>query len=140
MNHRIIQLLVLLLGSSLMALSGLSPPGDLRAQTDQTEEECFAATGFCISGRIAEYWRQNGGLPVFGLPITPQRPETIEGQTIEVQWFERNRLELHPDNEPPYDVLLGRLGNDVLAQQGREWWNFPTEEDHPGGGVCDALT
>jgi hypothetical protein len=89
---------------------------------------CFEETGYCIDGRIRDYWEQNGGLPVFGFPISPQRTFTIEGQSIEAQWFERNRLELHPENEPPYDVLLGRLGVDVLAQQGRDWQAFPTAD------------
>jgi hypothetical protein len=80
-------------------------------------QRCFAETGFCISRRIYEYWQQNGGLPVFGYPITGLQIETIEGQPIEVQWFERARLELHPDNAAPYDVLLGRLGGDALVGQ-----------------------
>jgi len=99
----------------------------------QQSERCFPETGHCIDERIREYWEQNGGLPVFGYPITPQRPEAIEGQPIEAQWFERNRLELHPENQPPYDVLLGRLGVDVLAQQGRDWQHFPTAEPE---GTC----
>ena len=47
---------------------------------------------------------------------------------FQVQWFERNRLELHPENARPYDVLLGRLGADRLAQQGRDWFTFPKSE------------
>jgi hypothetical protein len=81
-------------------------------------ERCFAATGYCIDGRIREYWEQNGGLEVFGLPITPLQTETIEGQAIQFQWFERNRLELHPENEPPFNVLLGRLGAVSLDRGG----------------------
>jgi hypothetical protein len=98
----------------------------------QTDERCFPETGYCISGRIREFWEQNGGLPVFGLPITPQQQETIQGQTLQVQWFERNRLELHPENARPYDVLLGRLGADRLAQQGRDPFTFPTSEPQQG--------
>ncbi len=82
----------------------------------QTDERCFAETGQCISGRIRAYWEQNNGLRVFGYPITAQREEVIEGESITLQWFERNRLELHPQNDPPYDVLLGRLGADQMAR------------------------
>jgi hypothetical protein len=78
----------------------------------QTEEYCFPETGYCISGRIRQFWENQGGLTVFGYPITPQREEIIQGAPYQVQWFERNRLELHPENPPPYDVLLGRLGAD----------------------------
>ncbi len=90
----------------------------------QTSERCFPETGECISGRIREFWEQNGGLPVFGFPTTPQRAETVEGQTYQVQWFERNRLELHPENAPPYDVLLGRLGVVSLEQRNLDWREF----------------
>jgi hypothetical protein len=85
----------------------------------QTDQRCFPETGMCITGRLRTFWEQQGGLPVFGLPITPQQVELIEGKEVQVQWFERNRLELHPDHAPPYDVLLGRLSADLLAEQGR---------------------
>jgi hypothetical protein len=100
----------------------------LAAVEAQTGERCFRETGFCISGRIRTFWEQNGGLPVFGLPIAPQQEESIEGKPFQVQWFERNRLELHPENARPYDVLLGRLGVDRLAQQGRDWFSLPKSE------------
>jgi hypothetical protein len=93
----------------------------------QNEYRCFEETGFCIHGRIREFWEQNNGLRVFGYPITAQREEVIEGQPLQVQWFERNRLELHPQNERPYDVLSGRLGIDRLEQQGRNWHTFPKD-------------
>jgi uncharacterized lipoprotein YbaY/heat shock protein HslJ len=97
-----------------------------RGAVAQTEERCFEETGFCISGRIREYWEQNGGLPVFGLPLTPQQ-ELIgeDGQPRQAQWFERHRLELHPENAAPYDVLLGRVGFDLLVRQGRDPQGFP---------------
>src|SRR5690348_8641994 len=83
--------------------------------TAQSSEHCFPETGFCISGRIREFWEQNGGLPVFGLAKGPQQETIIEGKSFQAQSFERNRLELHPENARPYDVLLGRLGADRLA-------------------------
>ncbi len=103
---------------------------NFRAQVGQaapsTPANCqlFPETGFQVCGRILEYWRQNGGLPVFGYPITPQRAEVVEGRTLQVQDFERNRMELHPENARPYDVLLGRLGAEVLQRQGRDWSSF----------------
>jgi hypothetical protein len=85
----------------------------------------FAETNHNVCGRILEYWTQNGGLPVFGFPITDQTSEQVEGQTVQAQVFERNRLELHPENARPYDVLLGRLGAGSLGVQGRDWQSFP---------------
>jgi Tol biopolymer transport system component len=52
-------------------------------------------------------------LALFGLPISPLQEEDIEGQTYQVQWFERARFELHPENAPPFDVLLGLLGREA---------------------------
>lgn len=91
------------------------------------DETCFKETGRCISGRFAAYWAENGGLPVFGFPITTAAYE-VNGDTGDMyltQWFERNRFELHPEEAAPYDVLLGRLGNDALNQQGRAWESLP---------------
>jgi hypothetical protein len=96
------------------------------------DQRCFPETGQCISGRTRQFWEQNGGLPVFGFPTTDQHQEQIEGKPFQVQWFERNRLELHPENARPYDVLLGRLGVDRLAQQGRDWFTFSKGGEQPG--------
>ena len=81
----------------------------LYATYAQSNQRCFAETSYCVSGRIRTFWEQNGGLAVFGLPITPQQQETIDGKLLQVQWFERNGLELHPENQRPYDVCWGGL-------------------------------
>jgi hypothetical protein len=98
----------------------------------QSSERCFPETGQCISGRLREFWEQNGGLPVFGFPKSPQQLISVEGKQVEGQLFERNRLELHPENARPYDVLLGRLGADRLAQLGHDSFTFATSEPQPG--------
>jgi len=131
---------------TLSMLGVVAPIGSLFAQTDQ---RCFPETGYCISGRIRQYWEQNGGLPVFGYPIGPQQEELVEGTRLQVQWFERNRLELHPENQAPYDVLLGRLGVDRLVQQGRDWNSFSKVTGAPntscyfavetGHSICGAF-
>ena len=118
---------ILIVLSSLLSI--VSSPSALQAQTDQT---CFPETGYCMSGRIREFWQQNGGLRVFGYPITPQQQEIIEGQPFQVQTFERHRLELHPENARPYDVLLGRMGVDRLVQQGNDWNEFPRAAPQAG--------
>jgi hypothetical protein len=67
------------------------------------------------------YWQANGGLAVFGLAKTP--PYNEGGHRAQI--FERNRLELHPENTPPYTVQLGLLGEERLVQIGRIWQNEP---------------
>ncbi len=109
----------------LLALLSIPAPQSVHAQ-----ERCSPETNQCITGRFLQYWEQNGGLAVFGHPITPARNEINRdtGQTYLTQWFERNRFELHPENKPPYDVLLGRLGNDRFEQQGLRWQELPRDE------------
>ena len=89
----------------------------------QAAPRCFPETTQCMDGRIREYWEQNGGLPVFGFPTTAQSTEVSAdtNQGYPTQWMERNRFESHPENQPPYDVLLGRLGDDRLLALGRPW-------------------
>src|SRR4051812_5551169 len=73
----------------------------------QAQQSCqaFPETGWQVCGRMLEYWQQNGALSVFGYPISNQSTQVIEGRQIQVQLFEPNRLELHAENPPPYDVL-----------------------------------
>src|SRR6266511_1022107 len=123
----VIRYLTLIMLAAALLVAG--PAGGAQAQGSQ---RCFSETGFCIAGRIRAFWEQNSGLPVFGLPVTAQQQDTIEGKTLQIQWFERNRLELHPENQRPYDVLLGRLGADRLAQQGRDPFTFPKSAAQPG--------
>jgi hypothetical protein len=108
----------------LMALAML-PSADVYAQ----DARCFPETGFCISGPIRRYWERNGGLPVFGYPITPLQTERVENWTGPVQWFERDRLEDH-SNEGK-GILAGRLGVERLALQGRPWQFRPYGGDAP---------
>jgi hypothetical protein len=98
----------------------------------QDHQRCFAETGQCIQGRIREFWEQNGGTPIFGLPITRPHEAVVDGQSVQVQWFERNRLELHPQNQPPYDVQIGRLGVDVLERNGHDWFTFTKGQAQTG--------
>lgn len=76
----------------------------------------FPETGHNLSGDFRAYWERNGGLAVNGYPITEEISEVnaIDGKTYTVQYFERARFERHPENKPPYNVLLGQLGRQLL--------------------------
>ncbi len=80
----------------------------------ETSPTCFPQTGKCIKGRFAEYWFANGGLAQQGYPLTDEFDEInpTDGKTYKTQYFERARFEYHPDNQRPYDVLLGLLGRE----------------------------
>ncbi len=135
-----VRLLLVFLG--ILSFVFLSP-----APSSHAAQRCFTETNQCMDGRIAEFWEQNGGLAVFGFPIGPLEQTTVDGKTFTVQRFERNRLELHPENARPYDVLLGRLGADRLGQQGRDWFGFAKSGDtggcrvfaETGHAVCGAI-
>jgi hypothetical protein len=98
----------------LFILVGISVPHTIQAQSN---ELCFAQTQQCITGPIKTYWQSNGGLAVFGYPITPQRTELVEGRTLVVQWFERDRLEIQHDGL----VTAGRLGARFLELTNQPW-------------------
>ncbi len=103
----------------LLGLLGALAPA--RIAQSQTAQRCFSQTGFCVEGQFLDFWLRNGGLAAFGVPLTEQRPEEVEGQTLQVQWFERQRFELHPDNPPTYRVEIGRVGDERLQQRRIDW-------------------
>ncbi|MDQ3927680.1 MAG: hypothetical protein M3328_00890 [Chloroflexota bacterium] len=78
----------------------------------QTNSRHFPETEYTVQGRFLEYWEQHGGLPQQGYPISAEMQEAspIDGKTYTVQYFERAVFELHPENQPPFDVLLSLLG------------------------------
>jgi len=85
------------------------------------------------------YWLANGGLPIFGYPTSEEFVERGEdGRDYVVQYFERHRFELHPENAAPYNVLLSRLGDTILRQGGRDWFAFPKGARAPGCAYFEA--
>ncbi|MEA2575650.1 MAG: aldose sugar dehydrogenase [Chloroflexia bacterium] len=72
----------------------------------------FPETKQTVSGIFLQYWDKNGGLPQQGFPISPLINEVsdLNGKPYVVQYFERAVFEYHPENQPPYNVLLSQLG------------------------------
>jgi hypothetical protein len=102
----------------------------------------FPETQHTLGGVILRYWNQYGGLAQFGYPLTEPFVEVseIDGKEYTVQYFERARFELHPENAgTAYEVLLGHLGRKyhpadkpVQAIPGQRY--FP-ESGHNLGGL-----
>jgi hypothetical protein len=124
---RTLTLWMLLLG---LLAGGL--PGVVAAQPGARQPICFPdipGVDHCIAPAFVGYWQSNGGLPVFGYPLAPQEQYTPADSAtpLTVQWLERNRLELHPQNPPEYRVLLGRMGAERLTQLGRDPFAEPRD-------------
>ncbi|GIV96706.1 MAG: hypothetical protein KatS3mg057_1363 [Herpetosiphonaceae bacterium] len=97
-------------------------------RSDDPQALYVEPVGHTLRGVFRGYWERNGGLPVFGYPLTEEFTEinADAGHSYLVQYFERQRYEYHPElSGTPYEVLLGRLGVEVLEQQGRDWTSFP---------------
>mgnify|MGYP001051936556 CR=1 FL=1 len=71
----------------------------------------YPATGHRLCFGFRAFWQANGGLAIYGYPISEEFQEN--GYTV--QYFERQRLEYHPENPPAWQVEGGLLGSQVLA-------------------------
>ncbi|HST06092.1 MAG TPA: family 16 glycoside hydrolase [Chloroflexia bacterium] len=81
----------------------------------------FDATQHNLSDKFLDYWQSTGGLAIYGYPISEPFMEQSksDGKLYLVQYFERNRLELHPELAgTQYEVQLGLLGSELLDAQG----------------------
>jgi subtilisin family serine protease len=73
----------------------------------------FPEVGHTLKGPFLRFWRENGGLAIFGYPLSEEFQEVspTDGKTYTVQYFERNRFEHHPEFAGSRnEVLMGLLG------------------------------
>lgn len=74
----------------------------------------FAETKHSTTGAFRQFWSANGGLGVFGYPLTEAFEETgTDGVKRQVQYFERAKLEANPQD--PKQIGLARLGAELTA-------------------------
>ncbi len=66
----------------------------------------FPQTGRTVQRPFRAYFQAHGGVESFGYPIT----EAFLQHGLVVQYFEKVRMEYHPQNPPRYIVQLGLLG------------------------------
>jgi LPXTG-site transpeptidase (sortase) family protein len=81
-----------------------------------SDRDYFAETGHTLGGSFRQFWHSNGGLPLFGLPLSEEFREVKEqdGNLYTVQYFERARFEWHPELPAGARVQLGHLGRRYL--------------------------
>jgi hypothetical protein len=81
------------------------------------DREYFPQTGHWVTGPFLEkYYSVPNPEELFGFPKTDAFPEDISGLTV--QYFEKARFELHPDEIPDLRVKLSNLGS-FLYQKGQ---------------------
>lgn len=112
-----------LIGNYYGAKAQLAQPGPFAHQSGNTEpgQMYFAETGHTLRNAFKRHWLGTGGLAQYGYPISEEFYEVnpADGQTYVVQYFERARFEWHPEHMgTPYEVLLGLLGQQLLAESG----------------------
>lgn len=78
----------------------------------------FPETSYGVRGPILQFWQQNGDLRIFGYPISNEVEEELsDGSVHVVQYFERARIEVHPEAaNPAYDRQLGLIGTALHMQ------------------------
>jgi Glycosyl hydrolase catalytic core len=108
-----------------LARPGGLPESRLEGQALAQNRFYFPATGQAIAPEFQAYWESKGGLPQFGYPLT--QPTLIRGYRTQI--FERAVFEYHPENAPPFDVLLRRLGAETLTHAYPEAQPFPDAPD-----------
>lgn len=70
---------------------------------------------FAVPSPFALFWWSNGGLSIFGYPISSYKEDTLaDGPYKAHQWFERARFELHHDGT----IQLGLVGAESMAAYG----------------------
>jgi uncharacterized protein YkwD len=73
----------------------------------------FSQTGHSLAEPFLSYWKANGAIQLFGYPIS--EPLTQDGLTV--QWFERARMEYHPELAGAGQVVqLTLLGDRAYGQ------------------------
>ena len=109
----------------------------------------FSETGHNACGAFRDFWRSHGmnfdnydtkyqgqvtyeeSLALLGFPITEEEQmTTADGKTLNVQYFQRGRLELHPENaNTPYYVQMGLLNSEVSGETA--WTLLPGNAGNP---------
>ena len=82
------------------------------ASADAGERHYFKETGYIVRGDFWHFFNAYGGVESLGYPLTEEM--IVDGWTV--QYFEKGRLERHPENEPAYTITVGWLG-DLLQRR-----------------------
>lgn len=94
-----------------LVLLGALPAGRAEAQG----KIYFPQTGHFLGGAFRSYWERNGGVEIFGYPVSPEFVQNRDGRVA--QYFERARFELNVVNNQAV-ISLGLVGREYTAARG----------------------
>lgn len=89
-------------------------------------QQYFPETGHTVSGDFLSFFNARGGLKIFGYPIT----DAFDWNGRRIQYFQRARMELHPENPVPYRVQLGLLGDELGHRSPSSSTPVPNDASH----------
>ncbi len=96
-------------------------PSQLRA-LNASAQRYFPEAGHTVSYAFLDFFLEHGGLEIFGYP----RSEMTIGDGYVVQYFQRVRMEWHPEAFPSPQVRLTNLGETYIERFG-----VPRDYDRP---------
>lgn len=82
-------------------------------------ERPFEATGYTVAEPFRAFWDTYGGIETFGYPISEIVWDYVGDQLVQMQYFERARLELH-ENGATSEVRISSLGRDLAILRGHD--------------------
>ncbi len=84
----------------------------VRVQAADGECRFFPETEYYVCGSFLEFFERHGGVEILGYPLTSSCEDPERGGR-QVQYFQRGRLEVHPEAPAAYRVQLGLLADEL---------------------------
>ena len=115
-NPELYKVQLALLGDLLGYRTPGIPPSRI-PPANHPQRRYYPQTGHTVSYGFLEFFDTHGGLNVFGYPIS--EPVMENGRVV--QYFQRAKMEWHPENSFGYQIVLLNLGDEYIARMGVPW-------------------
>jgi hypothetical protein len=99
-------------------------PAGTTQQSQDTTGRYFTETQKWAGGSFLDFWRNNGAIPLLGMPISGEivEPSDVDGKPVRVQYFERAVLEFRPGGLFEPEVFPRDLGRQRWVVRHGEWY------------------
>lgn len=122
-------LLLVALITLVVTLIPFASPASAAPATQQSDGFTFyPQTGHNVGMQVKQFFDANGGLEVFGLPLTEV---FMDASGLEVQYFERARFELHPTEPVASRLSLTRIGSILTEGRTEPEFNWLVASPNP---------